>query len=41
MASTGSDYDKLRELTATLDELNAKYETLIERWSYLQELNES
>ncbi|CAM3050342.1 ABC-F family ATP-binding cassette domain-containing protein [Filibacter tadaridae] len=39
MASTGSDYDKLRELTATLDELNANYETLIERWSYLQELN--
>jgi ATP-binding cassette subfamily F protein uup len=41
MASTGSDYDKLRELTATLDELNGKYETLIERWSFLQELNKS
>lgn len=34
MASTGSDYDKLRELTATLDEVNSKYETLIERWSF-------
>ena len=34
MASTGSDYDKLRELTATLDELNDKYEKLIERWSF-------
>ncbi len=41
MASTGSDYDKLRELTATLDELNGKYDTLIERWSFLQELNKS
>ena len=29
MASAGSDYDKLRELTATLDELNGKYETLL------------
>lgn len=41
MAATGSNYDKLRELTATLDELNAKYETLVERWTYLQELAES
>jgi len=41
MASNGSDYDKLRELTAKLDELNGKYETLIERWSFLQELNKS
>ena len=35
MAAAGSDYDKLRELTATLDELNAVYEALVERWSYL------
>lgn len=41
MASAGSDYDKLRELTAKLDELNAIYEKLIERWSYLQEIAES
>lgn len=38
MAAVGSDYDKLRTLTATLDELNATYETLGERWTYLQEL---
>ncbi|WP_203248841.1 ABC-F family ATP-binding cassette domain-containing protein [Sporosarcina beigongshangi] len=41
MAAVGSDYDKLRVLTATLDELNAVYETLVERWTYLQELAES
>ncbi len=41
MASAGSDYDKLRELTAKLDELNVTYETLIERWSYLQGIAES
>ena len=41
MVSAGSDYDKLRELTATLDELNAVYEALVERWSYLQEIAES
>ncbi|MBE1554716.1 ABC-F family ATP-binding cassette domain-containing protein [Sporosarcina limicola] len=41
MAAAGSDYDKLRDLTAALDELNGKYETLIERWTYLQEINES
>ena len=41
MASAGSDYDKLRELTATLDELNAVYEALVERWSFLQEIAES
>lgn len=41
MATTGSDYDQLRELTATLDGLNAKYEALVERWTYLQELAES
>ena len=41
MAAAGSDYDKLRVLTATLDELNAAYETLVERWTYLQEIAES
>ena len=40
MASVGSDYDKLKDLTATLDELNEKYEKLIERWTYLQEFEE-
>lgn len=41
MAAAGSDYDKLREMTAALDELNRTYETLIERWSYLQEIADS
>ncbi|MFS0576346.1 ABC-F family ATP-binding cassette domain-containing protein [Sporosarcina sp. 179-K 3D1 HS] len=41
MAAAGSDYDKLRDLTATLDDLNHAYETLIERWSYLQEIADS
>ncbi|GEN82614.1 ABC transporter ATP-binding protein [Sporosarcina luteola] len=41
MASLGSDYEKLNELTKALDELNTEYERLIERWTYLQELNES
>lgn len=38
MESAGSDYDKLRELTITLEEKNAEYERLFERWSYLQQL---
>ena len=41
MESAGSDFDKLRELTASLAELNARYEKLFERWSYLQELQET
>ncbi|KXH81806.1 ABC-F family ATP-binding cassette domain-containing protein [Sporosarcina sp. HYO08] len=41
MAAAGSDYDQVRELTEKLDTLNATYETLIERWSYLQELAEN
>ena len=41
MAAAGSDYDKLREMTAALDELNRTYEALIERWSYLQEIADS
>ena len=40
MATAGSDYDKVRELTNALNELNEKYEQLIERWSYLQEIAE-
>lgn len=40
MAQAGSDYDKLRELTIELDDKNAKYEHLFERWSYLQQLRE-
>lgn len=38
MSQAGSDYDKLRELTVELDEKNAEYEHLFERWSYLQQL---
>lgn len=41
MESAGSDYDKLRELTSTLEEKNAAYERLFERWSYLQQLQEN
>ena len=41
MASAGSDYDKLRILTEKLEEMNVKYEKLFERWSYLQEFQES
>ena len=39
-ATCGADYDKIRDLTEKLDLLNETYETLIERWTYLQELNE-
>lgn len=41
MACAGSDYDKLSGLTEKLEEMNVKYEHLIERWSYLQEFQES
>lgn len=40
MIEFGSNYDRLRELTKDLDELNAEYERLIERWTYLQEISE-
>lgn len=40
MASSGSDYEKLNELTATLDDLNETYEKLFERWTYLQEFEQ-
>ncbi len=38
IASAGSDFTKLQQLTQELDELNARYEYLIERWSYLDEI---
>ncbi|GKV57465.1 ABC transporter ATP-binding protein [Sporosarcina sp. NCCP-2222] len=41
MVTSGSDYDTLQVLTGKLDELNATYEMLIERWTYLQEIAES
>ncbi len=41
MSGAGSDYDKLRELTIIVDEKNAEYEQLFERWSYLQQLQEN
>lgn len=41
MQSAGADYDTLRELTITLEEKNAEYERLFERWSYLQQLQEN
>ncbi|WP_252503229.1 ABC-F family ATP-binding cassette domain-containing protein [Sporosarcina sp. Marseille-Q4943] len=41
MVASGSDYDRLSELTKELDELNAEHERLFERWAYLQEISES
>lgn len=38
MIEFGSDYDKLSDLQKQLDALNSKYEQLIERWTYLQEI---
>ena len=38
IATAGADFTKLQELTQKLDELNATYEHLIERWSYLDEI---
>ena len=38
IASAGADFTKLQQLTEKLDELNAQYETLIDRWSYLDEI---
>lgn len=40
MASAGSNYDKLNELTMALNELNERYEQLFERWTYLQQIEE-
>ncbi|KGR79468.1 ABC-F family ATP-binding cassette domain-containing protein [Ureibacillus manganicus] len=38
IATAGSDYTKLQQLTDHLAELNKEYERLIERWSYLEEI---
>lgn len=38
IAAAGSDFTLLQNLTAELDDLNAKYEHLIERWEYLQDI---
>ena len=38
IATAGADFTLLQNLTAELDELNAQYEHLIERWSYLEEI---
>ena len=38
IATCGSDFTRLQELTAKLDELNNQYEHYIERWSYLEEI---
>lgn len=38
IAECGSDFTRLQELTAKLDELNSQYEHYIERWSYLEEI---
>ncbi|TWT07746.1 ABC-F family ATP-binding cassette domain-containing protein [Planococcus sp. CPCC 101016] len=41
MASAGADYDKLQKLTEEVNGLTAEYDTLIERWTELQEIAES
>ncbi|MER2106822.1 MAG: ABC-F family ATP-binding cassette domain-containing protein [Solibacillus sp.] len=38
ITTAGSDFTLLQELTQKLDELNAQYEQLIERWSYLEDI---
>ncbi|SIT80467.1 ABC-F family ATP-binding cassette domain-containing protein [Edaphobacillus lindanitolerans] len=38
LAGAGSDYGRVSELSARLDEINTEYERLIERWSYLEDL---
>lgn len=41
LSKAGSDFTLLQELTEKLDKENEKYEQLIERWSYLEELASS
>ncbi|MDN3438779.1 ABC-F family ATP-binding cassette domain-containing protein [Planococcus sp. APC 3900] len=41
MAAAGADYDKLAKLTQEVNELTAECDTLIERWTYLQEIAEA
>ena len=38
IATAGSDFTKLQQLTSDLEEYNSEYERLIERWSYLEEI---
>ncbi|MET3574913.1 ABC-F family ATP-binding cassette domain-containing protein [Bhargavaea ullalensis] len=38
LSGAGADYGKVSEISGRLDELNAEYEALIERWSHLEEL---
>lgn len=38
IAGAGSDFTLLQTLTEQLDQLNAQYEHLIERWEYLQDI---
>lgn len=39
MELAASDYDRLRDLTAEQESLEAKLEQLLERWTYLEELS--
>lgn len=41
MQTAGSDFTLLQEITNELEEANSKYEQLIERWSYLEEIASS
>lgn len=41
MATAGADFEKLNRLTKEVDELTAKYDEKIERWTHLQEIAES
>lgn len=41
MQTAGSDFTLLQDITNELAEANAKYEELIERWSYLEEIASS
>ncbi|MFB5086810.1 ABC-F family ATP-binding cassette domain-containing protein [Psychrobacillus sp. PGGUH221] len=41
LSKAGTDFTLLQELTEQLDKENEKYEQLIERWSYLEELASS
>ncbi|WKA49534.1 ABC-F family ATP-binding cassette domain-containing protein [Planococcus liqunii] len=41
MAKAGADFEKLNKLTDEVNELTEQYDTLIDRWTYLQEIAES
>jgi len=41
MENAGADFTQLQDITNELAEANAKYEKLIERWSYLEEIASS